>query len=221
VFLPRATLPASPFRFLVIDDPVQSMDPAKVDGLARVLEKAAVDRQVIVFTHDNRLAQAVRQLRLPAAILEVTRRPASDVEVRACLDPVEQALRDAGALAADQSVPGEVAARVVPGLCRTAVEAAFTETIWRRRLSAGHGHADIEAELEAASARLNLLAGLALTGSADRGGEVLPRFNAWGRRFADTYQALNKGSHAAHAGDLGALVGDARKLASQIHSSLP
>jgi energy-coupling factor transporter ATP-binding protein EcfA2 len=39
VFLPRARLPASPFRFLVIDDPVQAMDPAKVDGLARVLEK--------------------------------------------------------------------------------------------------------------------------------------------------------------------------------------
>ncbi|MGH9125603.1 MAG: hypothetical protein ACRDZ8_12890 [Acidimicrobiales bacterium] len=29
VFLPRATLPASPFRFLVIDDPVQAMDPAR------------------------------------------------------------------------------------------------------------------------------------------------------------------------------------------------
>ena len=222
VFLPRARLPASPFRFLVIDDPVQAMDPAKVDGLARVLEKAAVDRQVIVFTHDNRLAQAVRQLRLPATILEVTRRPGSAVDVRACLDPVEQALKDAGALAADRSIPAEVAARVVPGLCRTAVEAAFTEAIWRRQLHAGRGHAEIEADLEAAGARLNLLAGFALTGdSAQGGGEVLPRLDAWGRRFADTYQALNKGSHAAHAGDLGVLVGDAKKLAEKIRASLP
>ena len=38
LFVPRATLPESPFRFIVIDDPVQSMDPARVDGLARVLE---------------------------------------------------------------------------------------------------------------------------------------------------------------------------------------
>ena len=38
LFIPRATLPESPFRFIVIDDPVQSMDPARVDGLARVLE---------------------------------------------------------------------------------------------------------------------------------------------------------------------------------------
>jgi hypothetical protein len=130
-------MPASPFRFLVIDDPVQAMDPAKVDGLARVLERAATDRQVIVFTHDNRLAQAVRQLSIPAAILEVSRRTGSAVEVRSCLDPVEQALRDAGALAADRSVPVAVAARVVPGLCRTAVEAAFAEAVWRRELRAG------------------------------------------------------------------------------------
>ena len=40
LFLPRATLAESPFRFIVIDDPVQSMDPARVDGLARVLESA-------------------------------------------------------------------------------------------------------------------------------------------------------------------------------------
>jgi hypothetical protein len=30
LFLPRATMPESPFRFVVIDDPVQSMDPARV-----------------------------------------------------------------------------------------------------------------------------------------------------------------------------------------------
>jgi ABC-type hemin transport system ATPase subunit len=221
VFLPRARLPASPFRFLVIDDPVQAMDPAKVDGLARVLEKAAADRQVIVFTHDNRLAEAIRQLRLPAVILEVSRRPGSVVEVRPCLDPVAQALDDAGALAADRSVPHDVAARVVPGLCRTAVEAAFTEAIWRRQLRDGRGHAEIEAALEDAGARLNLLAALALTGDASLGGEVLRRLNAWGRRFGDTYQALNKGSHAAHAGDLGLLVRDARALASKIRDGMP
>ena len=221
VFLTRARLPTSPFRFLVIDDPVQAMDPAKVDGLARVLEKAAADRQVIVFTHDNRLAEAIRQLRLPAAILEVSRRPGSVVEVRPCLDPVTQALTDAGALAADRSVPPDVAARVVPGLCRTAVEAAFTEAIWRRQLRDGRGHAEIEAALGEAGARLNLLAALALTGDASLGGEVLRRLNAWGRAFGDTYQALNKGSHVAHAGDLGLLVRDARALAGKIRDGMP
>src|ERR671920_1045936 len=61
IFLPRASLPDSPFGFMVIDDPVQSMDPAKVDGLARVLEKVAVERQVVVLTHDDRLAESVRR----------------------------------------------------------------------------------------------------------------------------------------------------------------
>jgi energy-coupling factor transporter ATP-binding protein EcfA2 len=48
VFLPRAALAESPFRFMVIDDPVQSMDPAKVDGLARVLDETAQARQVVL-----------------------------------------------------------------------------------------------------------------------------------------------------------------------------
>jgi ABC-type Mn2+/Zn2+ transport system ATPase subunit len=52
LFLPRAMLPESPFRFIVMDDPVQSMDPARVDGLARVLEEVGRKRQLVVFTHD-------------------------------------------------------------------------------------------------------------------------------------------------------------------------
>ena len=220
VFLPRATLPASPFRFLVIDDPVQAMDPAKVDGLARVLESTAVGRQVIVFTHDNRLAQAVRHLSIPAAILEVTRRPGSAVQLRTSLDPVEQPLRDAAALTADGSVPPEVAARVVPVLCRTAVEAAFTEAIWRQQLRAGRYHDEIEVALEAARVRLNPLAALALTGDATKGGEVLRQLNVWGRRYGDTYLALNKGAHVAHDADLRSLTNDARALVSRIRAAL-
>jgi energy-coupling factor transporter ATP-binding protein EcfA2 len=221
VFLPRSRLPASPFRFLVIDDPVQAMDPAKVDGLARVLEKGAADRQVIVFTHDNRLAEAVRQLRLPATVLEVTRRPGSVVEVREGLDPVAQALRDAGALAADRLVPPEIVVRVVPGLCRTALEAALTEVIWRRQLRDGRGHAEIEALLEEARVRLTPLAALALTGDSGRGGDVLGRLNSWGRSFGDTYQALNHGAHGAHTGDPGRMIHDTRALVNKIRASSP
>ena len=44
LFLPRAMLAESPFRFVVIDDPVQSMDPARVDGLAHTLADAARTR---------------------------------------------------------------------------------------------------------------------------------------------------------------------------------
>ena len=82
------------------------------------------------------------------------------------------------------------------------------------------GHAEIEDDLEAAGTRLTLLASLALTGDPSKGGEVLPRLDAWGHRFADTYKALNRGAHAAHEGDLGLLTGDARRLAGKIRGML-
>ena len=109
---------------------------------------------------------------------------------------------------------------MVPGLCRTAVEAAFTEAVWRRELRGGRGHAEIEDALEAARVRLNPLAALALTGDTAKGGEVLPRLRAWSRRCADTYQALNKGAHAAHGGDLRLLIGDARDLVAKIRAGV-
>jgi DNA repair exonuclease SbcCD ATPase subunit len=87
LFLPRATLPESPFRFVVIDDPVQSMDAARVDALARVLEETARDRQVVVFTHDDRLREAVRRLAIDATVIEVARREGSVVETRRVQDP--------------------------------------------------------------------------------------------------------------------------------------
>ena len=150
----------------------------------------------------------------------MTRRPGSAVQVRACLDPVEQALRDAGALTADASVPAGVAARVVPGLCRTAVEAAFTEGIWRQQLRVGRRHDEIEEALEDARVRLNLLAALALTGDASKGGKVLPKLNTWGHRHANTYRALNKGAHVAHDGDLRLLTADTRALVARIRAAL-
>jgi recombinational DNA repair ATPase RecF len=219
VFLPRATVADSPFRFLVIDDPVQAMDPSKVDGLARVLEGVSQTRQVLVFTHDDRLPEAIRRLDIAAHILEVTRRPGSVVDVRPGLDPVERQLKDAEALCADDVLPENVAARVVPGLCRLAVEAAFTEAIRRAQLRAGRRHAQVEADIEAAD-KLTKLAALALFGDAAKGGDVLRRLNSWGRSAADTYQAVNKGAHHVYRGSLRDLVTDSRKLTDAIRSRL-
>jgi energy-coupling factor transporter ATP-binding protein EcfA2 len=216
VFLPRATMPKSPFRFLVIDDPVQAMDPAKVDGLARVLAQVAADRQVIVFTHDNRLGAAVKDLKIEATILEVTRRPQSLVQVRRRMDPAEQALRDAGALIRDQEVPAGVAMRVIPGLCRSAVEAVFIEAVWRRQLRAGSSRNEIEEALTGVR-RLRSLAALALFDDVKREGDVTARLRqGQDRMLADTLSTLNAGSHESYAGDLEELVINSRKLVSKI-----
>ncbi len=83
VFLPRMGLDESPFRFAVIDDPVQAMDASTVEGLARVLQQAAATRQIVVFTHDDRLPEAIRRLRLEAEIVRVQRRRRSNVALAA------------------------------------------------------------------------------------------------------------------------------------------
>jgi recombinational DNA repair ATPase RecF len=217
LFFPRATLPDSPFRFLVIDDPVQAMDPARVDGLARVFARMAGDRQVIVFTHDDRLPESLRRLGLAHTLKEVTRRPGSAVSVRDTLDPVLQYFRDAWAVARDDQLPDVVAARIVPGLCRLGVEAALVERVRRERIGRGEAHAEVEAAIEAATT-LTQLASLALFGGPDQGGKVLPHLDRWGRPLADAFRSVNEGAHRGYGGSLTDLVNDARDLAERIRS---
>ncbi|MEU7756720.1 AAA family ATPase [Micromonospora sp. NPDC049171] len=121
VFLPRACAETSPYRFVIIDDPVQSMDPTKIDGLAEVLREIALTRQVIVFTHDDRLPEAIRRLDIEADVREVTRREGSIVEVRKVCDPADRYLDDARALVA-ADISDEAKYLMVAGFCRSAIE---------------------------------------------------------------------------------------------------
>ncbi len=61
LFVPRVSFDETPFGFVLIDDPVQSMDPMRVDQLAMILDQLAKKRQVVVFTHDDRLPAAARR----------------------------------------------------------------------------------------------------------------------------------------------------------------
>lgn len=213
LFVPRATLPGSPFRFMVIDDPVQSMDPSRVEGLARLLDRVARDRQVIVFTHDDRLPEAARRLGLPARVVEVTRREKSQVEVTPLRDPVSRYLDDALAVARTESLPEEAGRRVVPGLCRMALEAGCSEAVRRRRLGRGERHADVELLLER-NDKLYRLVSLALFDDAERSGDVLKHLNkSAGSWAADLLKACNEGAHEAHTGPLLDFVRGAEKLA--------
>jgi hypothetical protein len=100
------------------------MDPAKVDGLARLLSEVAIDRQVIVFTHDDRLPEALRRLQLPATVWEAVRRERSVVELKKNDDPVTRYIDDARAIALTGDLPEQARAVVVAGFCRSALEAA-------------------------------------------------------------------------------------------------
>ena len=216
LFLPRATSPDSPFRFLLIDDPVQSMDPAKVDGLARVLSQIAQSRQVIVFTHDDRLAEAVRRLQIPATIWEVARRENSAVELKKNDDPVMCYLDDARALARTRELPEEARAVVVAGFCRSALEAACHETIRNRRIGAGARHSEIEQALTHAQT-LHQVAALALFDDDSRGNQVLSNLRTrYGPTAVTAFNAAKAGPHAAYKGNLAGFVEDTARLADQL-----
>ncbi|MBJ8348840.1 AAA family ATPase [Antrihabitans sp. YC2-6] len=146
LFIPRATTPTSPFRFLVLDDPIQAMDPAKIDGFVRVLAGLAKTRQVIVFSHDDRLASTIRQMSVDARLVEVTRGAASTVTVQETLNRAERYSKDAFALLVDDNVPDDVKNRVAPGLFRLAIESAAQDIFYSKRYRAGVSRADAESE---------------------------------------------------------------------------
>ncbi|MDT3439009.1 AAA family ATPase [Pseudofrankia sp. BMG5.37] len=215
MFLPRATRPESPFRFVVIDDPVQAMDPAKVDGLAQVLLEKAKQRQVVVFTHDDRLADAVRRFSKPddmARRVEVFRREGSVVEPRTALDPAAQCLKDADALARTDSLPDDVKAGLIPALCKSAVDAVCADVFRRRRLASGASHPAVEKELEEAK-RTITRAALAIHLDRSKDSGVLGWVNRqWGSSYGDTLKVANVSGHQPYGGDYLELVKDTRAL---------
>ncbi|GFG63820.1 hypothetical protein MKUB_13100 [Mycobacterium kubicae] len=144
IFIPRATSPASPFRFLVLDDPIQAMDPSKIDGFLQVLTRLAENRQVIVFTHDDRLPSAIRLSRSPARIVELVRGANSVVTVTESTRPADRLLEDAFAIAVDEAVPDDIKKKAVPLLCREALEVTAWDVFSSRQFTAGNSRAELE-----------------------------------------------------------------------------
>lgn len=219
LFLPRMTLPDTPFRFVMIDDPVQAMDPTKVDGLARVLASVAQTRQVIVFTHDTRLPEAVRRLDIPARVIEVARRPGSVVEAVRTDDPIARHIEDARALTYDEDKLGPaVTARVVPSFCRSAIEAGCVAAIRRRRIGRGQRHEDVAEAIKDARSTNDLVA-LTLFDDEERGGDVLAKLNnLLDHAATDAYKAIREGAHGAWTGRYRDLVREADRIARRLEA---
>ena len=218
LFIPRLVHEDSPFHFLIIDDPVQSMDPFKVDGLAQVLQEAARTRQVIVFTHDTRLSEAVHRMQIPATILSVGRRARSAVDVRKELAPAEQALSDARAVARSEVEVGRtVLLRVVPGLCREAVERTLQASVRRQLLMKGEALDVVEGRIRAAG-KMQALAALAIYLDDTRGGDVYGWLNQKGAGLADTFRELKEAVHTGVADE--SLVRRTEGLVRRLEASL-
>src|SRR5690606_38535782 len=219
LFLPRATAAESPFRFVVIDDPVQAMDPWKVDGLATVLVEAARTHQVVVFTHDDRLPEALRRLQLPATIVEVVRRENSEVELRQVRDPVRLYLDDARAVAKTRRLSTETRGPVVAGLCRSALEAACHRRIRRRELADGRSHAEVEERIAKATT-LSQIAALCLFGDPNRTAEVPDALAGPDGRGREAFRICDRAVHGlAEVKDPQWLIGVVRRLVERIEAS--
>ena len=217
LFLARALLPEGPFRFLVIDDPVQAMDAVKVEGLARVLAEAAQERQVIVFTHDERLPAAARRLRIDHRLQAVTRRENSQVRCQLVEEPVKRHLDDARAVLLTDLLGNETRRRVIPGFCRQALEAACVEAVWRNRTAAGRDYADTEQDVANAQT-LNDKLTLVLVEDSDGNYQDMRNalYQRFGTRARDVVDACNRGTHGHWNGGMDALIVGTEWLAKRL-----
>jgi hypothetical protein len=107
---------------------------------------------------------------------------------------VARHIEDAMAVAYTEGLPPAAAKRVIPGLCRLALEAACVETVRRRRLARGEKHADVE-DLLAGLSGTKSYAALALFDDAARAGDVMPRLARESKESADLFRVLNEGAH--------------------------
>ncbi|MET8796789.1 AAA family ATPase [Nocardia sp. NPDC004568] len=212
LFLPRATVAASPFRFVVIDDPVQAMDPAKVDGLARVLATVAWERQVVVFTHDDRLAEAVRRMQIDARIVEVQRRERSVVEVRLASDPVHRYLDDARALLRTPQLPRTIADELVATCCRSALEAASLARAKRVLLAGGMDHREVQRRIDRAQSTRAMVT-LAVLGPGHRIEDLNKHLAKEGRWAVEVVRDATAGAHVPIDRDLAELIADTERFA--------
>lgn len=165
LFLPRATSVKSPFRFVVLDDPIQAMDPSKIDGFVRVLTGIARTHQVVVFSHDDRLASVIRETGIDARLIEVIRESGSKVRTRPNIDPARRLIDDAFAMIQDDKLHDDVKGRVAPNLFRIALESAAKQAHYARQSLSGTERIVAEGQWRAAKTTRQRLA-LAVLGDA-------------------------------------------------------
>jgi ABC-type lipoprotein export system ATPase subunit len=158
LFLPRATSVNSPFRFVVLDDPIQAMDPSKIDGFVQVLSEIATTHQVVVFSHDDRLASVIRETGVDARMVEVVRETGSRVMLRDNINPALRQVNDVFALIKDDRVPDDVKNRVAPGLFRMALESAAKQAYYTKQSLAGSPRSDSESKWSSAKKTATRLA---------------------------------------------------------------
>lgn len=128
-------------------------------------------------------------------------------------------MAEARAIALDPHLPPEVADRVLPSMCRLALEAAYQDTARRTLREAGMRQRDIQEQVTRPGP-LTGLAALAMGMRNKEGRAVLEAVahdhGTWARELI---QGLNQASHQAPTmpvGDRAALVDRTQRLAKEV-----
>ncbi|MEV0459258.1 hypothetical protein [Catellatospora methionotrophica] len=217
-YLPRATQPESPFGFLVLDDPIHAFDSWRVRYLAAHLLELATHRQVVVFTHDDRLWREIRAFGARPTHIRMDRSGVPHAQVRIThvtspgahlLDDLEEMLNRE-----DRKPIGTVEATTAMtlALCRQALDTEVVtqlEIIARRLKLADAQPGDDLLTKRKTRDQLNLL-----NEYARRAG--VPPVPT--HRYDRTIQALNSGSHGqVPRGELARWIRETRKIISAVN----
>lgn len=123
----------SPFKFVVLDDPVHAFDEMRVDLLARTLGQLATHKRVVVFTHDERLREHLLAQPGDSNAFRVSRTPGDgSVEVSSSAHLWRDLIDDASLvlnLAGEPDWPNIAATNTVRSLCRQSVDTALRSHI--------------------------------------------------------------------------------------------
>jgi hypothetical protein len=142
------------------------------------------------------------------------------VDLRPAGDPARRFLRDARKLTVGAGVPGPVAARIIPGFCRLAVEAVLTDVVFRDQLGRGVPITDVEQTVADVNTTRGLAA-LAIWGDPERQADVMGWLNkelgAWA---GTTFKECNKGAHGDSIASPETLVSDTERLVTRLAERL-
>ena len=115
-----------------------------------------------------------------------------------------------------RACPPPAAKRVIPGLCRLAIEAACIETVRRRRLARGERHADVEDLLAGCSGTKSYVALALFDDAAARGRRACRASTRSRKESADSSACCNEGAHGVESGFRVEFVRRSEKLAQWI-----
>lgn len=171
------------------------------------------------FTHDERLPEAARRLGIDARVISVKRRAQSKVELVAGHPPSDRYIGEAFALAKSDGLGDEVRARVIPGFCRSAIEAACDAQLRKQRIAAGVPHATVEHELDdLTSLNSSLAATFGL--SVAQGQEINARLHAIAGEDAVTViRQIKAGAHELIGVDHLELIKRTKRIVNAIESA--